>query len=93
MTQAEMNQCAASAYTAADAELNAVWPGAKQAMDQMGAGALLLDAQRKWIAFRDAACAAERAPFEGGSIAPLIHYDCLKRLTERRTEDLRLLMN
>jgi len=92
-TQLEMNQCAARSYQAADATLNAVWPQAKAAMDRLGAGQLLLDAQRKWIAYRDAACAAEQAQFEGGSIAPLIYFICMQRLTERRTEDLRALIN
>lgn len=90
-TQVELNRCAHDAYLAADAELNAVWPVAKASMDQIGAGAALLDAQRKWIAFRDAACAAEAAPYDGGSIRPQVHATCLERLTRRRTEDLRML--
>jgi uncharacterized protein YecT (DUF1311 family) len=91
-TQMEMNDCAAAAYGQADAALNAVWPQTRAMMDQIGAGADLLDAQRKWIAFRDAACQAESAPFEGGSIQPLVWFSCLARLTLRRTEDLQALV-
>ncbi|ANB34347.1 uncharacterized protein YecT (DUF1311 family) [Rhodovulum sulfidophilum] len=91
-TQLEINDCAASAYRDADAQLNAVWPAARAAAAASGADGLLLDAQRKWIAFRDAACAAEAAQYRGGSIQPLVHADCLRRLTDRRTADLRALL-
>ncbi|TDX28562.1 MULTISPECIES: lysozyme inhibitor LprI family protein [Rhodovulum] len=88
-TQIEMNDCAASAYRNADAQLNAVWPAARAAAASWGGDGMLLDAQRKWIAFRDAACAVEAAQYQGGSIQPLVHAECLRRLTERRTADLR----
>ena len=87
-SQAEMNNCAAQEYQQADAALNAAWPSAKAVADQAGAGAQLLDAQRKWIAFRDMACTAEAALYQGGSIQPLIYYSCLTRLTGQRTNDL-----
>ncbi len=90
-TQLELNECAAAEYKRADAALNAAWGPATAFMDGIGQGAVLLDAQRKWIAFRDAACAAETAPYEGGSILPLIHWTCMSRLTSQRTEDLLLL--
>jgi uncharacterized protein YecT (DUF1311 family) len=89
VNQLEMNDCAAAEYQRFDAELNAVWPIAKSRADAIGAGATLLDAQRKWIAFRDAACTAEIAPYGGGSIQPLIWYNCLTRMTRNRTFDLR----
>jgi uncharacterized protein YecT (DUF1311 family) len=87
-TQMEMNECAVLEYQAADAALNAQWANAKSHMDGSGLGDVLLDAQRKWIAFRDAACAAEAAPYAGGSIQPLIYYSCATRLTRARTQDL-----
>lgn len=87
-TQLEMNACAAEAFVQADAELNAVWAQAKSFMDGIGQGPTLLDAQRKWLAYRDAACAAEIAPYEGGSIQPLILHTCLTRLTQARRQDL-----
>ena len=88
-TQYEMNECAAADFQMADTQLNATWEQAKSFMDGINQGAALLDAQRKWLAFRDAACAAEIAPYEGGSIQPLILWTCLTRLTQTRTEDLR----
>lgn len=92
-SQLELNDCAAQRYQQADALLNAAWPQAKGYMDSLGAGELLLDAQRKWLAFRDAACSAEMAPFAGGSIQPLVWYDCLTRVTQTRTAELRALTN
>ncbi|WP_196774234.1 lysozyme inhibitor LprI family protein [Rhodovulum sp. MB263] len=90
-TQAEMNRCADQAYREADARLNAAWPAARASAAAAGAGELLLDAQRKWLLFRDAACAAEAAPYEGGSLQPVVRLDCLRRLTDRRSADLRAL--
>ncbi|MBV2361698.1 DUF1311 domain-containing protein [Thalassococcus sp. CAU 1522] len=87
-TQIEMNTCAAEEYRRADAALNAAWKPAKAFADGAGIGAKLLDAQRKWIAFRDAACLAEAGLYEGGSIRPLVLNSCLTRLTRQRTEDL-----
>lgn len=90
-SQLEMNNCAAARYQQADGQLNAAWPQAKRYMDGLGAGDLLLDAQRKWLAFRDAACSAEIAPFAGGTIQPLVWYECLTRVTLTRTNELRAL--
>ncbi|AJE48109.1 lysozyme inhibitor LprI family protein [Celeribacter indicus] len=91
MTQTDMNICAARAHAAADADLNETY---RAAMDSLSAGrpevaGALRDAQRKWIPYRDAACAAEGAVYEGGSIRPLIVSSCLERLTRVRTADIR----
>nr|WP_223877819.1 lysozyme inhibitor LprI family protein [Histidinibacterium aquaticum] len=85
-----MNACAARDYEAADTMLNAVWGEAIAAARSGGLGDELLDAQRAWLPFRDAACEAEAALFAGGSMAPMVRSFCLARLTEQRTEDLRL---
>ncbi|MAC77179.1 MAG: urease [Rhodobacteraceae bacterium] len=87
-TQIELNECAAADYKTADAELNAVWKRAKAYYDRIGHGGDLLDAQRKWLAFRDATCQVEIMPYDGGSIQPLIYSSCLTRTTRHRTEDL-----
>lgn len=91
-TQADMNQCARMAHQAADAELNAAWA---QLRDRRGEGHswdTILEAQRLWIPFRDAHCEAEAAPYEGGSIQPLIQSSCLAGVTRQRTEQLIYLM-
>lgn len=100
MAQQEMNWCAEQDWLAADAELNAVWPEARAAMkaidadlpeDMRGADKALVAAQRAWIAFRDAECAAAGWPMRGGTAEPLLIYGCLYTLTAERTEDLRAL--
>jgi uncharacterized protein YecT (DUF1311 family) len=49
----------------------------------------LRKAQRLWIPYRDAACEAAAAPYQGGTIQPLIRLGCLTDLTETRTKELR----
>lgn len=92
MTQQDMNQCAALDYETADAELNAVWGELRQARGDSSAWGTILEAQRLWIPFRDAHCASQAAPYEGGSIQPLIRLSCLATTTNQRTAQLRDLM-
>lgn len=94
MTQAGMNACAMEAWRAADDALDAAYARAVSAIaardpdGSRGLQALLREAQRAWIVFRDAACEAEAALHAGGSIEPLIRAACLERLTVERTRDL-----
>lgn len=98
-TQMEMTFCAEQAWQAADEDLNLAYGMAQKAMKQLdsalgedkGASAMLRDAQRAWIDFRDKACAAEGYQAHGGSMEPQLIYACRERLTRQRTEDLRLL--
>ena len=95
-TQVEMTECATAAYQAADGDLNATWKLSMGTMkqwdaDNPGAKAAeaLRNAQRAWIAFRDAECGLEVSFYAGGTIAPMVEADCLTRLTRARTEELR----
>ncbi|RVT85611.1 DUF1311 domain-containing protein [Rhodobacteraceae bacterium CCMM004] len=97
VAQVELTWCAEQDYLRADAELNAAYAAAVAAARQMdaagGAGAvpvaeMLRDAQRAWIPFRDAACAAEAQVARGGSIMGQITHQCLARVTRGRTLDL-----
>jgi uncharacterized protein YecT (DUF1311 family) len=92
MTQRDMNTCAYQDYLAADLALNEVyaWAMSRAKTYENGADLALRDAQRAWIPYRDAACAAEGLLYEGGSIRPLIEYVCMATLTERRAQDMRL---
>ena len=104
LTQAELNACASDTYDAADAELNEAYRlaiTAAKAADQRRAvegraldvtqEGLLREAQRAWITFRDAACAAEAMDMAGGTAQPMVGTLCLARVTLSRTEDLRLI--
>ncbi|RYH01300.1 DUF1311 domain-containing protein [Salipiger sp. IMCC34102] len=88
-TQTDMNICAAEAAARADDLLNAEWRVTQSFAKARGLGEVLLEAQRAWLGFRDAQCAAEAARYDGGSLQPLVHANCIERLTLRRTDDLR----
>lgn len=99
--QMEMNYCAEQDYKAADAALNVAYKAAMKAMkeidsylegDQKGAADALLAAQRDWIPYRDKACTSEGYMVQGGSMQPLIIYECLERLTKARTANLEILV-
>ena len=88
-TQLDMNFCARSGWEVADGELNRLWSVVKPAADRRGQGAALLQAQRAWLRYRDATCEAERDGYAGGSIAPLVYWQCMDRLTIARNAELR----
>ena len=99
-SQADMNACAAIEFEAADAELNAVWrdviAGAREMdreinreFDQAPTSeAVLREAQRAWITFRDAHCTYEGHEARGGSMESMIYNGCRARVTRERTAQL-----
>lgn len=100
-TQLDMNVCSYRDHLRADTELNRMWARAAERAKQGdrwmaerghsgGEFERLLAAQRRWIDFRDAQCALEAGPREGGgSIWPLLMNNCLATLTRTRTAQLR----
>jgi uncharacterized protein YecT (DUF1311 family) len=99
--QIELTFCAERDWNIADAELNDAYKAAQEMLadidaglpkDQQGAVANLRDAQRAWVTFRDAACAAEGYLWHGGTGEPMVIYLCRARLTQSRVSDLRLLI-
>lgn len=103
--QVEMNLCAGKDYDAADAELNAQWKvtvAALKARDkdidrsydsQPTHYDTLLAAQRAWITYRDQQCLSESFAARGGSMAPMLHSNCMARLTRERTAELKELVD
>ncbi|HWU95780.1 MAG TPA: lysozyme inhibitor LprI family protein [Sphingomonas sp.] len=98
MTQTEMNICSYRDFLRADIALNQAWDTAvkfakRGANDPLGDPKdidRLLVAQRAWVAFRDAHCAASTGPREGGgSMWPLMRNGCLTMVTKERTSQLR----
>lgn len=49
----------------------------------------LLEAQRAWIAFRDAECALDYAEWGAGSMRTIAYADCMLQMTAERTMELR----
>ncbi len=88
-TQAALNQCASEAYKRADTDLNRFY---KQIMARLGTDDAvrqrLVDAQRKWLQFRDAECAFQTIQTAGGSIHPMNVSGCLTDLTRERVMQL-----
>ena len=48
----------------------------------------LQSAQRLWLKFRDANCAAERHLYEGGSAAQMVYAACMEADTRGRTAEI-----
>ncbi|MBH1964232.1 MAG: DUF1311 domain-containing protein [Comamonadaceae bacterium] len=87
-TQAQLNACATDGLKRADNELNSLF---KQMTDRLGndkkARQLLVDAQRKWISFRDAECSFQVMRSAGGSIQPMRQRMCHAAITQARVLD------
>ena len=100
MAQMDMNFCADVDFQRADAELNRVYraevAGARQADREIdrsfdrrpAAEAVLREAQRAWVIFRDAQCIYEGYGERGGSMEPMVDSACRARLTRERIAQL-----
>lgn len=72
--------------------LNTYYKGARALLLQQGGTALadqLLDAQRAWIAFRDADCGLIYTIWADGSIRTVLAADCQMRKTAQRALEMR----
>jgi uncharacterized protein YecT (DUF1311 family) len=86
--QHEMNRAAAEDSEKADVELNKVYKKVLAAEMDEEAVKLLKAAQKAWIAFRDAEAKHAEDEARGGSMAPLLYYSSLARVTRERTKQL-----
>ena len=102
-TQTAMTICAGRAYDAADTALNEQWSATaaimrerdavidSEADERPGYFTSLLEAQRAWLAYRDAHCRLTGYDARGGSMEPMIVNACLEQVTLERTKQLRQL--
>jgi len=95
--QSEMNRCADQDAKAADAELNRVYQELlSKSKGDASATKKLRDAQRAWIAFRDAQLEAlypaEDKQREYGSIYPMCYAIVTTAMTKDRTIQLRRML-
>ena len=89
-TQLELNMCADQEFKETDAELNRVYNRLRVRLnDDAAAKDLLTEAQRAWLAFRDAECAFSTSESAGGSIHPMLVASCRTGLTKDRVDALR----
>ncbi len=87
-TQLDLNQAAHEQYLQADKELNEVWNELTPKLSPKVKDKLV-EAQLRWLKFRDAEAEARAAVYEGGSMAPLVRSESLTDSTRQRTERLR----
>ena len=88
MTQMEMNQCAAAALEREDQHLNRVYNQYRTGLQESERQALK-QAQLAWIKFRDLDCELAASVYDGGSMQPMVHADCLAARTRERIGHLK----
>jgi uncharacterized protein YecT (DUF1311 family) len=89
-TQVTMNACAAQAFQRADADLNATYKQiASRLKSDASTAKLMVNAQKSWLAFRDAECEFSTSGAVQGSIYPMLVAQCRTRLSIARCAELK----
>ncbi len=91
-TQAAMNAQARSDFARADAELNKTYQEVLAKLPTVETQKLK-EAQRAWIASRDAEAARAAKEAEGGSMAPTLRYETMTDLTRKRVTELKAMID
>jgi uncharacterized protein YecT (DUF1311 family) len=87
--QQQMNACAELNFNAADKELNGVYKKLKASLTPTQQAALVQD-ERKWLKSLDAGChKSANDEAEGGSMWPMVFWQCKADTTKLRVERLR----
>jgi uncharacterized protein YecT (DUF1311 family) len=86
-TQMDLDYCAGQDFKKVDGQLNVLY---RKMMPRYGAAdqALLKDAERKWVAWRDAECAFDTNLSAGGTIHPMVETTCQTEKTNARIKEL-----
>ena len=88
--QASMSECAGKAFKQADDDLNKYYKIQMDYLKTPARKAALTDAQRKWLALRDADCLYRNGkPEDGGSIWSVNNAACKTELTAQRAAQLK----
>ena len=91
-TQAEMSAEARADFKKADVDLNEAYQ-AVLAKISPAEKQKLKEAQRAWIASRDAEAARAAKEAEGGSMAPTLRYQTMTELTRKRITELKAMID
>jgi uncharacterized protein YecT (DUF1311 family) len=91
-TQATMNAQARAEFEQADAELNKTYQALLTKLRNAESKQKLKEAQRAWIASRDAQAARAADEAAGGSMAPTIRDEKMTELTRQRTQELKAML-
>jgi uncharacterized protein YecT (DUF1311 family) len=90
----KMAECTEYLWRAEDKELNNLY---KSLRHKVGRGSMaekhLMDAQKAWIAFRDATCAFESEGHSDGTMKPVFSMSCLQTQTKKRNSELKVYLN
>ena len=81
-----MNKCAKEQYLDAEAVLKVTFRNVMEALPEVEHQENLLEAQRLWVSYRDAACWVGRRPKGAGTMHTLSSLGCLKSATVSRTQ-------
>jgi uncharacterized protein YecT (DUF1311 family) len=87
-TQAEMNATAREDFARADADLNKTYQGVLKKLPDAESKQELKEAQRAWLASRDAEATHAADEARGGSMATTLRYETMTELTQQRTKQL-----
>jgi uncharacterized protein YecT (DUF1311 family) len=85
----ELTKCLSDAKDRADAKLNSAYKEIQGRLQGADAGNLIR-AQRFWIQYRDANCAAERDLYEGGTAKDPVYFACLDSMIRSRMRELQV---
>lgn len=90
-TQTELNLCAQMRFQKADQELNAVY---KQLLNLLSKEdkAMVVEAQRQWLSYRDAHCKLYEKMYAGGSMLSMVVANCKETTTLSRINELKELV-
>ena len=92
-TQAAMNAQAGAEFQRADADLNRTYQAVLTKLPTVESKQKLREAQRAWVASRDAEAAGAAKETEGGSIAPTLRYQTMTNLTRKRITELKAVVD
>ena len=87
-TQAEMNAQARADFQRADADLNKTYQSVLAKLPTVESKQKLREAQRAWVASRDAEAAHAAKEADGGSMAPTLRYETMTHITQDRIKEL-----
>jgi len=87
----EVNRCAQQEFDTQDRALNEAYQKVLSQLNtdyRQATRERLIIAQRLWIQFRDADCAAQESVYRGGTVHTAVLIECLRDHTAQRIKDL-----
>jgi uncharacterized protein YecT (DUF1311 family) len=90
-TQVEMNLCAQMRFQKAEAELNSLY-NQLLALVKNDEKKLVVQAQRQWLAYREAHCKIYEEMYKGGSMLPMVIFGCREETTLSRIKELKAVL-